>query len=74
MEKEKKTRKGFKTQKAQNEATKRYLDNNPEKRAKFRISNYKSICKLFLREYAQNEDLSEIEKIIVDRKKFLKKL
>ena len=66
-------RKGYKTQKKQNEATKRYLDNNPDKRKKFRISNYKSTCKLFLKEYATNEDLEEIETLIEDRKIFLKK-
>lgn len=65
-------RKGYKTQVQQNEATKRYLDNNPDKRLKYKISNYKSNCKLFLREYAEAEDIREIEEIINDRKKFLK--
>lgn len=66
-------RKGYKTQKKQNEATKRYLDNNPDKRKKFRISNYKSTCKLFLKEYATNDDLIEIEKLIKARKEKTKK-
>ena len=64
-------RKGYKTQEQQNEATKRYLDNNPDKRLKYKISNYKSNCKLFLREYANKEDLLEIENVIKDRKEFL---
>lgn len=68
---EKKKRKGYKTQVQQNEATKRYLDNNPDKRLKYKISNYKSNCKLFLREYANKEDLLEIENVIKDRKEFL---
>ena len=72
MEKEK--RKGYKTQEQQNQANKRYLENNPDKKLKFRISAYKSSCKLFLREYAQKDDLIEIEKIIDERKKFLKKI
>lgn len=71
---EKGKRKGYKTQKEQNEANQRYLDKNPDKKIKFRISAYKSSCKLFLREYAQNDDLIEIEKIIDERKKFLKNL
>lgn len=70
---EKKKRKGYKTQKQQNEATKRYLDNNPDKRLKYKISNYKSTCKLFLREYAEPEDIKEIENVIKDRKEFLNK-
>lgn len=70
---EKKKRKGYKTQKEQNEATKRYLNNNPDKRLKYKISNYKSTCKLFLREYAETEDIREIEDVIKDRKEFLKK-
>ena len=69
---EKKKRKGYKTQKEQNEATKRYLDNNPDKRLKYKISNYKSNCKLFLREYANKEDIKEIENIILVRKEKLK--
>lgn len=72
MEKEK--RKGYKTQEQQNEANQRYLEKNPDKKIKFRISAYKSSCKLFLREYAQNDDLIEIEKIIDERKNFLKNL
>lgn len=72
MQKEK--RKGYKTQAQQNQANNRYLENNPDKKLKFRISTYKSSCKLFLREYAQFEDIIEIEKIIDERKNFLKKL
>lgn len=64
-------RKGYKTQEQQNEATKRYLDNNPDKRSKYKISNYKSTCKLFLREYAEKEDIKEIENIILIRKEKL---
>jgi hypothetical protein len=64
-------RKGYKTQVQQNEATKRYLDNNPDKRSKYKISNYKSTCKLFLREYAEKEDIKEIENIILIRKEKL---
>ena len=66
-------RKGYKTQEQQNEANKRYLEKNPDKKMKFRISAYKSTCKLFLKEYATNEDLEEIETLIDDRKKFFKK-
>ena len=72
MQKEK--RKGYKTQEQQNQANNRYLENNPDKKLKFRISTYKSSCKLFLREYADAEDLIEIEKLIDERKKFLKKI
>lgn len=66
-------RKGYKTQEQQNEANKRYLEKNPDKKMKFRISAYKSNCKLFLKKYATNEDLKEIEILIDDRKKFFKK-
>ncbi len=65
-------RRAYKTQQAQNEANKRYLENNPEKRKKFKISNYKSTCKSFIRKYSTQEDLEEIKKIIAEREIELK--
>lgn len=39
---------------------------------KFKISNYKSTCKSFIRKYSTQEDLEEIKKIIAEREIELK--
>lgn len=72
-EKKEKKRKGYKTSRQQVEANKRYLAKNPEKKEKNKISVYKSSCKKFIKEFANLEDIKEVESLIILRKKILKK-
>lgn len=60
-------RKGYKTQKQQNEATKRYMKNNPEAREKKKKSRTKSETKKFIRDYATKEELEELINIINEK-------
>ncbi len=65
---EEKKRKGYKTQAQQTEATKRYLDKNPEAKAKANRSRLKSTCLRFIREFATLEEIEMIEEIIKNKK------
>ncbi|WP_338980681.1 hypothetical protein [Fusobacterium nucleatum] len=61
-------RRGYKTQKQQTEATKRYLEKNPEAKAKANRSRLKSTCLRFIKEFATIEEMEEIEEIIKNKK------
>ena len=65
---EEKKRKGYKTQEQQTEATKRYLEKNPEAKAKANRSRLKSTCLRFIREFATLEEIEEIKEIITNKK------
>ena len=62
--KEEKKRKGYKTQKQQTEATKRYLEKNVVAGVRAERSRLKSRCLKFINEVANLEELQEIKKLI----------
>lgn len=62
--KEEKKRKGYKTQKEQNEATKRYLEKNVIANVRAERSRLRSRCLKFINEVANLEELQELRKII----------
>ena len=64
MEEEKPKRKAYKTKEAQNEANKRYLDNNPEIKKRVRILQKKSITKNYINNHAGIEELKELQDLI----------
>lgn len=64
-------RRGYPTMEAQVEANKRYLSQEEKRKNKYR-NDRKSFCKKFLREDATLEEITEIEKIIEERKRTLK--
>lgn len=72
-EKEVKKRRGYKTKEQQNEAMKRYYNNNPDAKIKKKITTAKGQCKRFIKDFATLEELQEIENIVTERKKELKK-
>lgn len=63
-----KKRKGYSSIEMQLEANKRYLENNPDAKIKNRINSLRSSCKRFIREFATDEELSELEELIKERK------
>ena len=63
-----KKRKGYKTQKEQTEATKRYLDSNPIAKAKANRSRLKSTCYRFIRDFATFEEIEVLKEIIKNKK------
>ncbi len=67
----KEKRKGYNSSKAQVEANKRYLSQEEKRKNKYR-NDRKSLCKKFLREDATLEEITDIEKIIEERKRILK--
>lgn len=69
---EKKKRRGYKTQKEQTDATKRYLERNPEAKERVRISQFRSTCKRYIRNFSNLEELKELESLIKERRKSLK--
>ena len=64
---EEKKRKGYKTQKQQNEANKRYRATE-EGKEKTKHSTYKSRARVFINEIASLEELEELEMLIKNRK------
>lgn len=64
-------RKGYSTLEQQKEATKRYFQNNEEAKIKRRITSYRNGGKIFLRNYATEEDLKEYETLIKERRHIL---
>jgi hypothetical protein len=64
---EKKKRKGYKTLEQQYEATKRYLDNNPEAKEKRKKYNLKSYTKNYILKFADNEELEEVKSWLKER-------
>lgn len=68
---EEKKRKGYKDPEAQKRANERYLKNNPEAVSKGTIRSIKSNAKRYIREFANLEELNELEILIKKRKKEL---
>lgn len=68
-----KKRKGYATMEQQVEANKRYYENNEDAKAKRNRRGYKSSCKKFILEFATEEELTDIEGYINQRKKMLEK-
>lgn len=66
---EEKKRKGYKTLEQQYEATKRYLENNKEAKELRKKYVAKSQAKKFVKEFANLEELEELETLIQERKK-----
>lgn len=66
-----KKRKGYKDPEAQKRANERYLKNNPEAVSKGTIRSIKSNAKRYIREFANLEELNELEILIKKRKKEL---
>ena len=64
---EKKKRKGYKTLEQQYEATKRYLDNNPEAKEKRKKYNLKSYTKNYFFKFSYNEELEEVKSWLKER-------
>lgn len=60
-------RKGYKDVQEQIKANKRYLDNNPEAKAKGNRSRVKSTCHRFIREFATTKELKNIKELIEKR-------
>lgn len=58
-----KKRKGYKTQEQQTQATKTYRETEKGKKNTLR-SNYKSNCKKFIKEFANLEELEELQVLI----------
>lgn len=65
-------RKGYKYQKDQIEANRRYLDRHPEQRKKNRIATLRSECKNFIKNHATLEEIIELRELLSEREKFLK--
>ena len=72
--KEEKKRKGYKTQKQQTEATKRYLEKNVVAGVRAERSRLKSRCLKFINEEANLEELQEIKKLIDEKIKGVKNM
>lgn len=67
-------RKGYKDMQEQIEANKRYLDNNPEAKAKGNRSRVKSTCHRFIREFATTKELKNIKELIETREETMEKM
>lgn len=65
-------RKGYKDQKDQIEANRRYLDRHPEQRKKNRVATLRSECKNFIKNHATLEEIIELRELLSEREKFLK--
>lgn len=66
-------RKGYKNQKDQIEANRRYLDRHPEQRKKNRVATLRSECKNFIKNHATFEEIVELRALLNDRERKLKK-
>lgn len=60
-------RKAYSTSKAQVEANKRYLANNPEAKEKNKISTLRSSAKRFINNFATKEDLLILKEMIENK-------
>lgn len=67
-------RKGYKDIQKQIEANERYLDNNPEAKAKANRSRVKSTCYRFIREFATVKELKNIKELIETREETMEKM
>lgn len=65
-------RKGYKDQKDQIEANRRYLDRHPEQRKKNRVATLRSECKNFIKNHATLEEITELRELLSEREKLLK--
>ena len=65
-------RKGYKDQKDQIEANRRYLDRHPEQRKKNRVATLRSECKNFIKNHATLEEITELRELLREREKRLK--
>ncbi len=65
-------RKGYKDQKDQIEANRRYLDRHPEQRKKNRVATLRSECKNFIKNHATLEEIIELRELLREREKLLK--
>lgn len=65
-------RKGYKDQKDQIEANRRYLDRHPEQRKKNRVATLRSECKNFIKNHATLKEIIELRELLSEREKFLK--
>lgn len=66
---EQKKRRGYSTIKQQMDATKRYLENNPNAKLKKKRASYKSYTRTFLNEFATEEELLEFLNLIQNKLK-----
>ena len=64
-------RKGYKDQKDQIEANRRYLDRHPEQRKKNRVATLRSECKNFIKNHATLEEIIELRELLSEREKLL---
>lgn len=67
-------RKGYKYVQEQIEANKRYLENNPDAKAKANRSRVKSTCHRFIREFATVKELKNIKELIETREETMEKM
>ena len=67
-------RKGYKDVQEQIEANKRYLENNPDAKAKANRSRVKSTCHRFIREFATVKELKNIKELIETREETMEKM
>ena len=65
-------RKGYKDQKDQIEANRRYLDRHPEQRKKNRVATLRSECQNFIKNNATLEEIKEVRELLREREKLLK--
>lgn len=67
-------RKGYKYVQEQIEANKRYLENNPDAKAKANRSRVKSTCHRFIGEFATVKELKNIKELIETREETMEKM
>lgn len=67
-------RKGYKNIQEQIKANERYLENNPDAKAKANRSRLKSTCYRFVRDFATIKELKEINNLTVKREETMKKM
>ena len=67
-------RKGYKDVQEQIKANERYLENNPEAKAKANRSRVKSTCHRFIREFATVKELKNIKELIETREETMEKM
>lgn len=61
-------RKGYKTKEGQKKANERYLEKNPEAKERKKINSMRSNTKRFINEFANPQELEELEILIKNRK------
>nr|DAG03350.1 MAG TPA: hypothetical protein [Siphoviridae sp. ct6rT12] len=61
-------RKGYKTKEGQKKANERYLEKNPEAKERKKINSMRSNTKRFINEFANPQELEELEILIKNKK------